>query len=119
MTHPPVSPTRTAVATVRFEPSEYDRLQLAARERGISVSELIRRSALKRDLPAALPPRLDSETVGQLRRIGVNLNQSVRLMAAWRRAAAEQKREGWKRYQESAEELRTLVAALAAILVQP
>jgi len=118
MTKPAVAPTRTAIATVRFDPAEYARLQLAAEERGVAVSELIRRACLKQELPAALPPRMDSEAVGQLRRIGVNLNQSVRLMAAWRRAAAAEKKDAWKRWQETAEELRTMVAELATKLVQ-
>jgi hypothetical protein len=116
MTKAAVAPTRTAVATVRFDPSEYARLQLAAEERGVSVSELIRRVCLKRELPPSLPPRLDSEAVGQLRKLGVLLNQSVRLMAAWKRAAAEDKKNGWRRWQETTVDLRTMVADLAARL---
>jgi uncharacterized protein YukE len=61
---------------------------------------------------------MDSEAVGQLRRIGVNLNQSLRIISAWKRSAAEEKKAGWQRWQETTEDLRSLVATLAAQLVQ-
>jgi hypothetical protein len=114
----PICPTLTRIASVRFSEDEYARLQLAAEDRSLSVSDLIRRAALKRELPAPHPPTIDLAAVMQLRRIGTNLNQSVRIIAAWKRSAKEDRKEHWERWRLTAAELRTLCDALVRRLAE-
>jgi hypothetical protein len=116
MTTTPISPTLTRIATVRFSDDEYARLQVAAEDRGIPVSALIRRATLKRDIPAPLSPRMDMEAITQLRRIGVNLNQCVRLMSAWRRVTSNDKKDYWSEWRLRTLELRGLLDTLIARL---
>lgn len=69
---------------VRFRTSEYERKALLARAdaRGLTVSELVRRSGLGVRLPPARfdqrQARLIIQLLGQLARIGSNLNQLTR-----------------------------------------
>jgi ABC-type antimicrobial peptide transport system permease subunit len=118
MTTTPVAPTLTRIASVRFTDAEYSRLQLAAEDRGLSVSQLLRRAALQRDLPPPLPPRMDLEAVSQLRRLGVNLNQAVRVLAQWKRTAPEDKKATWETVRVGYSDLRSLVVVLAARITE-
>ena len=69
---------RSAVVPVRLTPEERTRLQGAAKPFGVSLSEFVRRCALKRRMPAAAAPEVNRETYAQLCRIGNNLNQLMR-----------------------------------------
>ena len=52
---------------MRFTEGEYARLQLAAADRGVSISDLLRKAALEADLPAPVPSLLDADAVTELR----------------------------------------------------
>ena len=97
----PNAPSRTRIATVRFEPGEYSRLEAAAAERGLSVSEIIRRASLGRVLPEQRTPQMDAETITELRRIGVNLNQSVSHFNRWSKVAKEDKSAQWENWKKN------------------
>jgi len=68
---------RSCVVPVRLTPEERDKLSAMAKEHHISLSELIRRFALKRKLPPAIP-EINIKTYRELAAIGNNLNQLVR-----------------------------------------
>lgn len=70
----------TFVTTVRLTQAEHQRLQVAAAERGISLSALIRLAINRATIPEPRPPRIDLEAVMQLRRIGNLLNQYLRIL---------------------------------------
>ena len=114
----PVSPTLVKIATVRFTEGEYARLQLAATNRGLSVSELIRRAVFKREFPPPLPALMDMEGISQLRRLGVNLNQGVRTMAQWQRASEGDKKATWVALRATFAELAKTVEALATQITE-
>lgn len=101
------------VTTVRFSDSEYARIRLAASDRGLSISELIRSVALGMDLPGPLPAALDSDAVSELRRIGVNLNQTTKMLTAWRTLSEDDKRTAWTRHRDTVVRLREHVDELA------
>ncbi len=80
---------RTAVVPVRFDPTERDRLKAYADEKGISISELVRHTALGLKLPDVIPkkkgrqvpkklPEINRELFVELSRIGNNINQIAR-----------------------------------------
>ncbi|QEP30628.1 plasmid mobilization protein [Pukyongiella litopenaei] len=52
---------------------------MRAADASLSSSEFLRRSALSTEVVVQQGARADFETIGQLRRIGVNLNQLARL----------------------------------------
>jgi hypothetical protein len=66
----------------RFTEAEHARLTDAARARACTVSHLVRLVVTGRDLPPPVPARVDLDAVVELRRIGTNLNQAVRLFYA-------------------------------------
>lgn len=66
---------RSAVVPIRFSKEERDSLFEQAKNFGISLSEFVRRAALKRRLPPAPPPQINREIYQELSRIGSNLNQ--------------------------------------------
>lgn len=94
-------PSRTRIASVRFEPAEYRRLQEAALERGLSLSEILRRASLDRDLPEQRAPLMDALTILELRHIGVNLNQAVAHFHRWSNCTAKEKQATWTSWKES------------------
>ena len=116
MPKPAVNPTLTKIATVRFAPSEYARLSVVADERGISVSELIRRMSLGRVLPDPRTPRIDAECITELRRIGVNVNQMTHSFNRWQKVAAEEKKSVWAKWLREFAELTTKIDAIARSL---
>lgn len=64
---------------VRFAADEYEQLKNKAYQARISVSELIRRAALRRKVvEAPPPPQLNWKLYEELNAIGVNLNQLVK-----------------------------------------
>lgn len=69
---------RKAVVPIRYTTEERECLYEAARSVGLSLSEFVRRSALKRPLPKASSPEVNRETYRELCRIGNNLNQLMR-----------------------------------------
>ncbi len=71
-------PARTAVVPVRLTPGERDGLQVKAKSSGLSLSEFIRRAALKRRLPPPPVPEINRRAYEELARIGNNLNQLLR-----------------------------------------
>ncbi len=101
----PRNPSRSRVATVRLKPSEYDMLQADGDERGISLSEHIRRTSLGRALPPQRPPQVDAAMVTELRRIGVNLNQAVAHFNRWAAIDRAEKADQWKLWRMNIAEL--------------
>jgi len=69
---------RDAVVPVRFTPDERDRLKQSALASKVSLSEFIRRAALKRRLPPPPAPEINLKSYQELALIGNNLNQLVR-----------------------------------------
>jgi hypothetical protein len=71
------------VTSVRLSPVEHDALLSRASVSGLSLSEYLRLSALRRPQPspARSPAAANTsfELIEQLRRVGVNLNQLTRL----------------------------------------
>jgi len=64
---------------VRFATDEYEQLKNKAYQARISVSEFIRRAALRRKVvEAPPPPQLNWKLYQELNAIGVNLNQLVK-----------------------------------------
>jgi uncharacterized protein YfaS (alpha-2-macroglobulin family) len=115
MTSKPNAPTRTRVATCRFEPAEYATLEAAAAGLGLSVSEAIRRSVTETALPVPRTPQLDASAIVELRRIGTNLNQTVQILHRWQEGKAKDKdRERMLgRWESITRELATAVDTLA------
>lgn len=68
---------RSCVVPVRLTPDERENLLEIASKHHLSLSELIRRFALRRKLPAAIP-EVNIKTYRELAAIGNNLNQLVR-----------------------------------------
>lgn len=69
---------RSAVVPIRFSKEERDSLLSQAKSYGVSLSEFVRRAALKRRLPPAPPPQINRDIYQELSRIGNNLNQVAR-----------------------------------------
>lgn len=69
---------RKQVIPIRFTVEERTQLRELAKGAGISVSELVRRSALGRKMPAQATPLINRETYQAISRIGNNLNQLAR-----------------------------------------
>jgi len=65
-----------ALLQVRVRPETKAAIRAKAERAGLSLSAYVRRAALERDVVH----RFDHAAVHQLRRIGVNLNQTVRVM---------------------------------------
>jgi len=70
--------TRSSVIPVRFTPEERNALHSSSQKIHVSLSEYIRRAALKRRLPNPPVAEVNLETYQELSRIGNNLNQLVR-----------------------------------------
>jgi len=73
---------KTVRKTVRFSPEEAEKLELIAKAKGITVSELIRNSVLGIPIPERISPerlikrnRLFGSLLYEINKIGVNLNQ--------------------------------------------
>ena len=66
---------RSAVVPIRFSKEERDSLFEQAKSFGVSLSEFVRRAALKRRLPPAPAPQINRDIYQELSRIGNNLNQ--------------------------------------------
>jgi Bacterial mobilisation protein (MobC) len=69
---------RSEVVPIRFSKEERDSLLSQAKSFGVSLSEFVRRAALKRRLPPAPPPQINRDIYQELSRIGNNLNQVAR-----------------------------------------
>jgi Bacterial mobilisation protein (MobC) len=74
--------TRTAVIPVRLTPTEHTHLKEVATTSRTTLSEFIRRAALKRRLPPPPVPEVNRQTYAELAKIGHNLNQLVRQLHA-------------------------------------
>ena len=66
---------RTGQIRIRVTPREKARIEREAQEAGLSASDYLRRRALDRPVEA----RVDADARALLRRLGVNLNQLVRV----------------------------------------
>lgn len=75
----PTSDKRAQWIKARVSPAEHAEILLRAAEASLSSSEFLRRSALSTELVVQQGARADFETIDQLRRIGVNLNQLARV----------------------------------------
>lgn len=58
---------RTHAAQVQLEPEEYERLETAAAQRGVSISDLIREAVQDRYLPLSEQRKRAVEAICQLR----------------------------------------------------
>ena len=82
---------RSAVVPIRMTTEERERLKEAAKPFGVSLSEFVRRAALKRRMPVAAVAEVNRETYAQLCRVGNNLNQLVRAVNEGRVAQVDPK----------------------------
>ncbi len=70
---------RAQLVQARVSPAEHADILLCAAKASLSPSEFLRRSALSAEVVVQAEQSSDFETVDQLRRIGVNLNQLARV----------------------------------------
>ncbi|MEL6216978.1 MAG: plasmid mobilization relaxosome protein MobC [Pseudomonadota bacterium] len=75
----PTSDKREQWVKARVSPAEHADILVRAAGAGVSASEFLRRAALSGEVVVQPAPEGDFETVDQLRRIGVNLNQLARV----------------------------------------
>ena len=94
---------RSAVVPIRVSPEERTQLYDAAKRLSVSLSEFVRRAALKLRMPPAAAPEVNRETYRELCRIGNNVNQLMRAINEGRAAGVDPK---------MLEELRALVKAV-------
>lgn len=72
---PPTKPHRTVIRSARFTPEEWETVQERAAAAGLSPSRFLRSVALG----SPLGRRVNAEAVLALNRVGVNLNNLIRL----------------------------------------
>lgn len=70
---------KSIVRSVRFTPEEWAQVEAWAAEASVSPSRYVREATLQRR-PQAKPRGVRAEAVRELNRVGVNLNQLVRLV---------------------------------------
>jgi phosphate uptake regulator len=82
---------RSVKITVRFTPEEAEEINQAAEAKGLTVSELIRRSVLGLPVPKRMSSKrlakkneVFREYLSELNRIGVNINQIARYCNRYR-----------------------------------
>ncbi|WP_432280812.1 plasmid mobilization protein [Rubrivirga litoralis] len=75
---------KSVVRSVRFSPEEWGRVERWAGEAEVSPSRYVREATLRRR-PQARPAGVRADAVTALNRVGVNLNQLVRLLHQARR----------------------------------
>ena len=75
----PTSDKRAQWIKARVSPAEHAEILLHAAKASLSSSEFLRRAALSTEVVVQQSASADFETVDQLRRIGVNLNQLARV----------------------------------------
>lgn len=79
---------RSRIVRIRMSGTEFARIKDIATERGLSLSELVRRSTLGVRMPVRRFGHADAavlvQTLGELGRIGGNLNQITRQVNASR-----------------------------------
>lgn len=75
----PTSDKRAQWIKARVSPAEHADILLRAAGASLSSSEFLRRAALSTEVVVQQGAAADFETVDQLRRIGVNLNQLARV----------------------------------------
>jgi len=75
----PTTDRRAQWIKARVSPAEHAEILLRAAGASLSSSEFLRRAALSTEVVVQHAPAADFETVDQLRRIGVNLNQLARV----------------------------------------
>jgi len=86
---------KTVRKTVRFSPEEAEKLELIAKSKGITVSELIRASVFKLNIPNRITPeklakrdKLFRKFLYETNKIGVNINQIARYCNKYREVDA-------------------------------
>lgn len=72
---PPTQPHRTVIRSARFTPEEWEAVRERAQTAGLSPSRFLRSVALG----SPLGRRVNAEAVLALNRVGVNLNNLIRL----------------------------------------
>lgn len=84
---------RSRIVRVRTSDTEFSRMKDIATARGLSISEMIRRAALGVRMPArtfdANHAATLARTLGEIGRVGGNLNQLVRLANSGRIAGRD------------------------------
>ena len=118
MSKPPITPSLTRIATIRFHPEEYASLVSEANLRGISLSDLIRRAVLGIEFPAQRIPRVDARMVSEMSRIGSNLNQSVHAFNRWEFTEVVERKDLWQRWKVGLRELAATLKILETRLLQ-
>lgn len=90
MGRPAKSPEERHTESVRvpLRPSDYARLQSYADQASTSVTDFVRASALGHEFTVVKSDAPDPETLDQLRRIGVNLNQIAKRMNEYKSVSA-------------------------------
>jgi len=86
---------RSVRKTVRFTPEEAERIKQIAEAKGLTVSELIRRSVLGLPIPERMSPKrlakrneIFRKYLTEVNRIGVNINQIARYCNKYREVDA-------------------------------
>ncbi len=81
----------TVRKTIRFSPEEVERLTLIAQAKGITLSDLIRRSVLGLEIPERISPErlarkneIFRKYLAEINKIGSNLNQIARYCNQYR-----------------------------------
>lgn len=77
---PPASPGRPIKVTFRLSEEEHARLLARVEELEVGQSAYLRAVALGRQVPQPAVPRTNLKAIGELNRIGNNLNQLVKLL---------------------------------------
>ncbi len=103
---------KSVVRSVRFTPEEWAQVEAWAAEASVSPSRYVREATLKRR-PAVKPRGVRAEAVRELNRVGVNLNQLVRLV---HRATAQKGEAGGDGAAVHPAEVEAVLASVAAAI---
>ena len=76
--HKKIKPVRNKVVPIRFTTSEVESIKVQIQPFHISISEFVRRAALKRKMPAQSVSEINRKSYKELCRIGNNLNQLLK-----------------------------------------
>lgn len=113
-----VAPVLTKIVTLRVHPEEYAHISALAVQHGVSFSRFVRGLLCGMKLPPQRLPRVDSEAVQHLAKLGANLNQVAHAFNRWSSVAPDDKREIWLRQRQIIVDLAHQVAALKAELLR-
>lgn len=113
-----VAPVLTKIVTLRVHPEEYAHISALAVQHGVSFSRFVRGILCGIQLPPQRLPRVDSEAVLHLAKLGANLNQVAHAFNRWSAVASDDRREIWLRQRQIIVDLSHQVAELKALLLR-